>query len=143
VTFTGWLDEGRLYDYLSTADLGLDSNLQPEVSPVKGMEYMAFGLPLVAFDLRETRAMAEGAAAYVPPGDAAALAWTVMELLDDPERRAAMGDLGRCRIEDALAWDRQAERYLAVYERVLGQQVRNGPRGAPLGAGGRPRVARS
>ena len=57
-------------DYLATADLALDSNLQPEVTPVTGLEYMAHGLPFVAFDLEETRAMAESAARYVPPGDA-------------------------------------------------------------------------
>ena len=67
VRFTGWLEEGRCFDYLATADLALDSNLQPEVTPVKGLEYMAHGLPFVAFDLEETRAMAASAARYVPP----------------------------------------------------------------------------
>jgi hypothetical protein len=61
-TFTGWLDEDACFDYLGTADIGLDTNLQPEVSPVKGMEYMAFEVPFVAFDPEETKAVAEGAA---------------------------------------------------------------------------------
>ena len=63
VTFTGWLEEDLVNDYLSKADVGIDTNLQEEVTPVKGMEYMAFELPFAAFDLRETRIMAEGAAA--------------------------------------------------------------------------------
>jgi glycosyltransferase involved in cell wall biosynthesis len=87
------------------------------------MEYMAFGLPFVAFDLQETRSMAEGAAAYVEPGDPMALALAIARLLDDPVQRKAMGELGRRRVEETLAWDRQAERYLGVYERLLGPRT--------------------
>jgi glycosyltransferase involved in cell wall biosynthesis len=119
VTFTGWLDEDGCFTYLATADLALDSNLQPEVSPVKGMEYMAFGVPFVAFDLEETVVMAEDAALYVPGGDPLALARAVDELLCDDERRAEMSRVGRRRVEEQLAWDRQREAYLEVYARLL------------------------
>lgn len=119
VTFTGWLDEQACFDYLATADLGLDSNLQPEVSPVKGMEYMAFGVPFVAFDLEETVTMAERAAVYVPSGNPLALARATDELLDDASRRAEMSRIGRSRVEEHLAWDRQSESYLEVYARLL------------------------
>jgi glycosyltransferase involved in cell wall biosynthesis len=119
VTFTGWLDEDACFTYLATADLALDSNLQPEVSPVKGMEYMAFGVPFVAFDLEETVAMAEDAALYVPGGDPLALARVVDELLRDGERRAEMSGVGRARVEEHLAWDRQRESYLDVYARLF------------------------
>ncbi len=120
VTFTGWLDQNASYDYLATADLAIDSNLQEEVTPVKGMEYMAFGVPLVAFDLRETRAMAQEAGAYVRPGDAVAMGIAIDALLDDPSRRAAMAESAGRRIEETLAWDRQAGPYVAVFERLLG-----------------------
>ena len=53
----------------------------------KTMEYMAFELPVVAFDLKETRVSADNAATYVPPNDVAAYARAISELLDDPERR--------------------------------------------------------
>jgi glycosyltransferase involved in cell wall biosynthesis len=119
VTFTRWLDEETCFDYLATADLALDSSLQAEVSPVKAMEYMAFGIPFVAFDLEETRAMAREAAAYVQPADTMALAATINELLDDPGRRQDMGLIGRRLIREELAWDRQEETYLRVFERLL------------------------
>ena len=61
---------------------------------MKGMEYMAFGVPFVAFDLSETRELAEGAAAYAEPGDVAGLASLIDDLLADPARRAAMGRTG-------------------------------------------------
>jgi glycosyltransferase involved in cell wall biosynthesis len=121
VTFTGWLDEDACFDYLATADVAMDSNLQAEVSPVKGMEYMAFAVPFVAFDLEATRAMAERAAVYVPTGDTVALAAALDGLLGDPLRRQEMGRSGRERVESELAWDRQREAYLRVYEGLVGR----------------------
>ena len=119
VTFTGWLDEPQCIEYLATSDLALDSNLQQEVTPVKGLEYMSFGVPMVAFDLRETRVLAGEAGAYVTPGDSEALAAAVVELLDDRFRRASMGAIARRRIEETFAWERQESRFLHVYSTLV------------------------
>jgi glycosyltransferase involved in cell wall biosynthesis len=116
VTFTDWVPEEVVFRYLATADVGLDASLQEEVSPVKAIEYMAFGVPIVAFDLQETRAAARDAAAYAPPGDVKALAEAIDGLLDDPDRRARMGRIGGSRVRESLAWDRQAANYLRVIE---------------------------
>jgi glycosyltransferase involved in cell wall biosynthesis len=120
VRFNGWLKEDEYFQYLAAADLGLDSNLQPEVTPVKGLQYMAHALPFVAFDVLETRALGKGAARYVEPGNAADMAREVARLLDAPEERGSIGRIGRERIEREFAWDRQEERYLALYERLIG-----------------------
>jgi glycosyltransferase involved in cell wall biosynthesis len=114
VSFPGWVPESTVFSYLATADLGIDASLQEEVSPVKVMEYMAFGVPFVSFDLRETRAIGAGAGAYVPPGDVAALARALVSLLGDPVRRASMARIGRQRVQDELAWEHQATKYLSV-----------------------------
>jgi len=123
VSFPGWLREEDAFGYLSTADIGLEPNLEEIVSPVKGMEYMAFSVPFVAFDLIETRALAEGAAAYAKPGDVASLAGLIDDLLADPVRRAAMGRTGRRLVEDHIAWDRQKAAYVGVYRRLLGTSI--------------------
>jgi len=86
----------------------------------KTMEYMAFGLPVVAFDLRETRVSAGDAAVYIQPNDEHEYAAAIVSLMDDQPRRALMGKLARERVEQELAWDHQASTYLGVYERVLG-----------------------
>jgi len=130
VTFTGWLGEPDVFRHLATADLGLDASLQGEVSPVKALEYMAFGLPFVAFDLRETRALGGDAAAYAVPGDADELGAIIDSLLGDEQRRRAMGEMGRRRVREELSWEWQARRYVDVIERLQ----RNGsprPRGNP------------
>ena len=122
MTFTGWLDQKGMYDHLARADLGVDTNLQEEVTPVKAMEYMAFRLPFVAFDLRETRLLGGDAALYAPRGDADVMADLVAELLDDPVRKRHMGAVGRRRIEEMFSWELQRKPYLAVYERLLGNR---------------------
>src|SRR6266571_5076460 len=119
VCFPGWAAQDEAFTYLSTSDLGLEPNLEEIVSPVKGMEYMAFGLPFVAFDLKETRALAGEAAAYASPGDVTGFAELIHKLIDDPTLRAEMGRIGRRQFEQQLAWDRQKVAYLRVYRRLL------------------------
>jgi glycosyltransferase involved in cell wall biosynthesis len=114
VSFPGWLPEEQVFRYLASADLGVDTSLQPEVTPVKGLEYMAAGLPLVAFDLPESRALADGAAVLLPPGDTSAFADAVVELLQDPQARARLGGAGQERVRHRLSWERQSRVYLSV-----------------------------
>ena len=124
VTFTGRVGDDEVREYLSTADVGLSpdpKNAFNDLSTMnKTVEYMAFGLPVVAFDLKETHVSAAGAATYVRDGDVAAYAKEIVSLLDDPERRAAMGRTGRKRVVEALAWEHQAPIYVAVYRELLG-----------------------
>jgi hypothetical protein len=107
---------------LSTADIGLcpdPKNPLNDVSTMnKTMEYMAFALPVVAFDLRETRVSAGAAAVYAPPNEVADLARLVLELIDDEPRRRSMGALGRARVVDTLAWAHQQAEYVRVYDKL-------------------------
>ena len=114
VSFPGWLSEEQVFTYLATADLGLDTSLQIDISPVKVMEYMACGLPFVAFDVQETRAMGQDASALVTPADTESYAREIVTLLDDHARRAEMGEVGRKRVREDLAWERQSAAYLEV-----------------------------
>lgn len=124
VTFTGRVGPTEIRDYLSTASVGLSPDpLSPlnDVSTMnKTLEYMAFELPVVAFDLKETQVSAGDAAVYVPDGDFDGYAAAVSELLDDEERRREMGQRGRRRIEDEFAWQHQAPRYVEVFRSLLG-----------------------
>jgi len=123
VTFTGRADATVIRDYLSTADVGLSPDpLSPlnDVSTMnKTLEYMAFEVPVVAYDLTETRASAADAALYVQPNDPVEFAKALARLMDDPPRRSAMALAGRRRIEGPLSWRRQASAYVAVFDRLL------------------------
>lgn len=129
VNFTGWVCQDVVYDYLATADVGLQPNPKtPRIemaTAIKTMEYMAFALPVVAFDGKETRRSAADAAVYAESEDAASYAAAVRDLLHDPARRAEMGRIGRRRVADELAWEHQEKRYLEVYHRLFGRPSRS------------------
>lgn len=124
VEMTGRIPWERVLRVFAATDICVQPD-RPNVFNTKStmnklMEYMAFGKATVAFDLTETRASADDAAVYVTQDDAAGLAEAVVALADDPARRARLGAAGRRRIEDALAWEHQAEHLLCAYEATLG-----------------------
>jgi len=89
----------------------------------KSMEYMAFELPVVAFDLHETRVSGGDAAVYVTPNDVHQYALAIVDLMDDEPRRSLLGKLGRARVEEELAWSHQERAYLGVYRRLIGDST--------------------
>jgi glycosyltransferase involved in cell wall biosynthesis len=119
VQFTGWLDEEAVFKYLATADLGLEPNVEDYVSPVKVMEYLAAGLPIVAFDATETAGLAGDAARYAPKEDVAEMARLIDELIDSPVTRMRIGQIGQARVTDFIAWEHQAGRYVAALTELL------------------------
>ncbi|HSF87011.1 MAG TPA: glycosyltransferase family 4 protein [Acidimicrobiia bacterium] len=122
-TFTGVVSDDDLCRILSSADIGIDpvpQNAWSNKSTMnKIMEYMFFGLPIVAFDLDEARVSAQDAAVYANPNEVADMAKRIEELLDDPERRATMSAYGKRRLRQELAWEHSAPHLLAAYDRVF------------------------
>jgi glycosyltransferase involved in cell wall biosynthesis len=127
VEFTGRAPDEQVMRIMSTADAGLSPDPKNPLNDVstmnKTMEYMVFGLPVIAFDLRETRVSAGDAAVYVQPNDEQQYAEAIVALLDDEPRRELMGKYARQRVEQELAWDHQEVTYLGVYERVLKERA--------------------
>jgi glycosyltransferase involved in cell wall biosynthesis len=124
VEFTGRAPDELVTRIMSTADVGLSPDPKNPLNDVstmnKSMEYMAFELPVVAFDLRETRVSTGDAAVYVKPNDVREYAKAIVALMDDEPKRAELGKLGRARVEQELAWCHQERSYLGVYERLMG-----------------------
>ncbi len=123
VEFTGRAPDELVKRILSTADVGLSPDPKNPLNDVstmnKTMEYMAFEMPVVAIDQRETRVAADDAAVYVQPNDEHEYAEANVAQLDDEPRRAEMGKAGRVRVEQELAWPHQERAYLGVYQRLL------------------------
>ena len=126
MTFTGRVPDEVVAEVLSTADLGLSPDpLNPlnDVSTMnKTMEYMAFELPVVAFDLKETRVSADDAAVYVRAQRRRGLRRRDRRRSSTIPTAGDGGEHGRERVEDVLAWHHQAPRYVGVYERLLGER---------------------
>ena len=125
VSFPGWVSQDIAYDHLSTAHLGLapdPKNARSDsATMMKVMEYLLFALPVVAFDVEETRVSAAEAAVYAPANDVVAYARLIDDLLSDDARRHEMGKLGRRRIEQGLSWDHQKRRYLELMGDLVGR----------------------
>jgi glycosyltransferase involved in cell wall biosynthesis len=123
VVFTGRISDEELTAYLSTADVCLAPDPKNPLNDVSTMnkvvEYMAMGRAIVSFDLIESRVSAGEAAVYATPNDEREFAGLVAQLLDDPDRRAQMGEVGRRRLEEELSWERSAVNLEDAYTELL------------------------
>jgi glycosyltransferase involved in cell wall biosynthesis len=123
VTFTGRVPDAELLAMLNTADVCVNPDVANEMNDKstmnKIMEYMALGKPIVQYDLTEGRVSAQDASLYAERNDPIDLARKTVALLDDEALRARMGQIGRERVRNALAWEHEAPRLLAAYEALF------------------------
>ena len=137
VTFTGRIDDPSLMEILSTADIGVNpdrwSEFNDKSTMNKVMEYMALGLPVVQFETTEGRFSAKEASLYARPNDTGDLAAKILDLIDNPQKRRQMGEFGRQRVLDALAWEHEEPKLLAAYDTLfnLYRKPRSSRSGAP------------
>jgi glycosyltransferase involved in cell wall biosynthesis len=124
VDFTGRVSDQDLLEILSTADVCVNPDRPSEMNDIstmiKIMEYMALGKPIVQFDLKEGRFSAQKASLYASQqAGARDFAEKIIWLLDRPEERREMGEFGRKRVEEELAWRYSVPKLLAAYEEAL------------------------
>jgi len=120
VTFTGRVPDADLLAMLNTADVCVNPDVATEMNDIstmnKVMEYMALAKPIVQFDLAEGRYSAQGASLYAARNDPLDMGAKIVELLADPVRRKAMGDLGWRRVKEELEWRHEVPNLLAAYD---------------------------
>jgi glycosyltransferase involved in cell wall biosynthesis len=123
VFFEGRVSDQAMMTVLATASVCVNpdeyNELNDKSTMNKIMEYMAASRPVVQFDLTEGRVSAGEASDYARPNDAADMADKIVALLDDPERRQRMGEIGRRRIVEELSWEHEAPKLLAAYDALF------------------------
>jgi glycosyltransferase involved in cell wall biosynthesis len=128
VLFTGWVDsQADVARYISSMDVCLapepSDPYNDRSTAAKMMEYMALGKPTVAFDLPEHRFTAQEAAFYARQNDELDFARQIALLMDEPERRERMGQVGWKRVESELAWPHQAKHLLDAYASMTSRSL--------------------
>jgi glycosyltransferase involved in cell wall biosynthesis len=120
VTFTGYIPYKDFYEILATADLCINPELSnaftDKSTMLKIMDYMTFGKPIVQFETTEGKVTAGEAGFYVKENNIAHFGDAIINLLDDPQNRKQMGEIGRKRIEEQLNWNVQKKSLKAAYQ---------------------------
>jgi glycosyltransferase involved in cell wall biosynthesis len=122
VRFAGFHEDVRRW--LAASDLFVLSSLI-EGLPNALLEAMAVGLPILATRIGGSlEAIEEGVSGVlVEPGQAASLARELGPLLDDAERRSALGQAAAERIVARFSLDAIAPRYMELYQRLIRREL--------------------
>ena len=118
VTFTGrvrYEDAPRL---LSMGNIAVSPKLSKTEGAGKLLNYMSMGLPTVAFDTPVSREYLGPNGVYAARGDSDDLARCLLSLLDNQERRLALGAALRRRAQAVYSWDLAADTILDIYQSV-------------------------
>jgi len=87
--------------------------------PVKLLEYVALGMPVIASSTQTIRAhFSDQMLAFAPPGDAEALAARILELYRDPAKRSRLAAEAD-RFTDQHNWPREKTRYYQLVDSMV------------------------
>jgi glycosyltransferase involved in cell wall biosynthesis len=119
VTFAGYLTGAPLLHHLSSLDVGAipdpPNPYNDKISLNKVFEYMTLGIPFVQYDLAESRAQAGAAAVIAKDPTPEGLGEAIVQLIDDPQRRAEMAAIGVSRAREEFHWEAEKSRLLEAY----------------------------
>ena len=123
-TFTGRVPFGQVHAYHACLDVfctpRADVPVCRLVTPLKPLEAMATGRPVVASDLPPLREIVDDnrTGLLAPPGDADALAERLHVLICDAERRTQIGEAARQWVTTHRRWTDAAALYRTAYEKL-------------------------
>lgn len=119
ITFTGRIDYAKAAAWLSAGDIAVSPKVSLTEANGKLFNYMACGLPTIAFDTPINREILGDTGIYARFGDAGDLAAQIAALAADPERRAALSGLVREKAEREHSWRARGEELVRIYARAL------------------------
>lgn len=124
VIFTGSVPHYRIPEYIAVADICVapfrETKVTRSKSPLKIVEYMAMGKPIIACNVGEVRNMLGGGGILVEPDNFHYLAEGILRLLKDKVLRETLGRFARQRVENKYNWHKTASSLLAAYEKISG-----------------------
>ena len=122
VIFVGSIPPDLIPHYIGASDICIAPFEENEVtickSPLKIVEYLASGKPIVASLVGEVRNMVGGVGLLAEPGDYRALAEATLSLFDNQQLRQEMGFRARQRAEQRYNWQNTADNLLKAYDKA-------------------------
>lgn len=117
IRFEGWLPAEALAQELADASIVVMPSRWPEPFGLVGIEALSAGRPVIASATGGICDWLEDGVSglCVPPGDSAALAQALSELLADPERQRTMGAAGRETVAARFSVERHVGALLEAY----------------------------
>ena len=127
VTLTGRIDYREIPRYLALGDIAVSPKHVSTEANGKLLNYMAMGLPSIAYDGPVSRELLGEAGVYAPMRDVRALAAAMAGLLRDPHEQKLRGQALRERAVTHFGWPALGRRLVDVYRSCL--EERKGGRG--------------
>jgi glycosyltransferase involved in cell wall biosynthesis len=119
VTLTGRIDYREAPRYLALGEVAVSPKRSVTEANGKLLNYMACGLPTVAYEGPVSRELLGSAGLCVPLGDTDALAAACVALLGDPAERTGRARALRARAVAEFAWPALTRRLVEVYRACL------------------------
>ncbi len=119
-SFPGRIPYQDAHRYLSLIDVAVAPKMSLTEGNGKLYNYMAMGLPVVAFDAPANREILGDDGIYAEHGNADDLADKLHWTLSNPAEANARGSRLRQRVEREMAWSSRIDELLSVYDRVTG-----------------------
>lgn len=124
VHWVGHVPHEDVPGYLSLMDVAVAPYIEAAasfVSPLKVIEYLAMGLPVVATSGGQlTELIEHGVSGYLyEPGSVAQLTEYAQTLLNAPEQAQRMGLAAQTRMRQWYSWDRVASETLSICQKVM------------------------
>lgn len=117
-TFTGRLPYDLAPAYLRLGDIAVAPKLSATEGSGKLLNYMATGLPTVAFDTAVSREYLGDWGVYATRRDANGFATAMRELLDTPEEWPILGAALRARAHERFSWEQAGRLMSEIYDLV-------------------------
>ena len=123
--FVEEVSPAEVENYLLSSKIGVNHHpAEPRflvAIPVKVFEYMACGLPVISSDLPLLRKFLvnKNCVIFVKPNDVEEFANAIKYLLDNPAVAKKMGSKGKKLIKEKYNWEKEGEKLLLLYRRIL------------------------
>ena len=118
VTFTGRIDYRKAPQYLSLGDVAISPKISKTESNGKLYNYMAMGLPTVAFDTPVNREILGDLGIYAELDNSVSLAEKLEMILSNEDLARNLSKKLREKAVDVYSWQATGEKLMDVYQKV-------------------------